>query len=106
MRSASMRHLFAGSRLSEALAAAAWSATNRLATWPPDDLLNTAEADVTEQLVELATIEAPSLARGDARLEPSREVTVKPRTSIGSSTSPLPASRSSSRSPEPLRRSK
>jgi hypothetical protein len=77
MRSASKRHLFAGSPLSEALAEAAWSATNRLAAWPPDDLLVTAEADVTEQLVERATIEVPFLARGDARLEPSREVMVK-----------------------------
>ena len=79
MRSASKRHLFAGSRLSEALAFAAWSATDKLATWPPDDLLNTAEADVTEQLVELAAIEVPFLARGEARLEPSREVMVKAR---------------------------
>ena len=79
MRSASAQHLFAGSRLSEALAAAARNATDKLATWPPDDLLNTAEADVTEQLVSLATIEMPSLARSEARLEPPREVSVESR---------------------------
>jgi hypothetical protein len=77
MRPASAQHLFAGSRLSEALAAAARNATDRLAAWPPDDLLNTAEADVTEQLVRLATIEVPSLARSEARLEPPREVMVE-----------------------------
>ncbi len=66
--------LFTGKRLSEALAAAMQSATDKLAAWPPDDLLNTAEADVTEQLVKQATIEVPSLARSEARLEPSREV--------------------------------
>ena len=79
MRSASAQHLFAGSRLSEALAAAARNATDKLATWPPDDLLNTAEADVTEQLVRLATIEMPSLARSESRLEPPREVSVESR---------------------------
>jgi hypothetical protein len=43
------------------------------------DLLNTAEADITEQLVRLATIEMPSLARSEARLEPPREVSVESR---------------------------
>src|SRR6266568_3784101 len=71
-----MEQLFAGGRLSEALAAAVKSATDKLAAWPPDDLMNTPEADVTEQLVRLATIEVPSLARSDARLGPSREVQV------------------------------
>jgi hypothetical protein len=79
MRPASAQHLFAGSRLSEALAAAAKNATDKLATWPPDDLLNTAEADVTEELVRLATIEVPSLARSEAQLEPPREVLVESR---------------------------
>ncbi len=79
MRSAPMQHLFAGSRLSEVLAAAASQATDRLAAWPPDDLLNMAEADVTDQLVELATVEVPSLARDEARLEPPAEVTVEAR---------------------------
>jgi len=77
VRSASTQYLFAGSRLSEALTAAARNATDRLATWPPDELLNMAEADVTEQLVKLASIEVPSLVRSGARLEPSREVPVQ-----------------------------
>jgi len=79
MRSTSMHYLFAGGRLSEVLAAAASQATDRLATWPPDDLLNTAEADVTEQLVELATVEVPTLARDEARLEPPAEVRTQAR---------------------------
>src|SRR6202000_1824373 len=76
MRSTAGQHLFAGSRLSEALAAAARNATDRLAAWSPDDLLNTAEADVAEELVRLATIEVPALARSEARLEAPPEVMV------------------------------
>ena len=63
------------------LAAAASEATGRLAAWAPADLLSMAEADVTKELVELATFEVPSLARGKAWQEPSAEITV---TKVGS----------------------
>ena len=77
MRPAQIQHLFTGSRLSDVLAAAASKATDGLAAWPPDDLLNTAEADVTEKLIRLAAVEVPSLVRDEARLEPPAEVTVE-----------------------------
>lgn len=67
-------HLFAGSRLRDALSDAARKATDKLAAWPPDDLLNTAEADVTEKLFELASFELPSLKRDKKWLEPPAEV--------------------------------
>lgn len=76
MRSAQIPQLFVGSRLSDALSAAASQAMDRLAAWPPDDLLNTPEADVAEQLIELVSVEAPSLIRNEARLEPPTEVPV------------------------------
>ncbi len=69
MRSASRQLLFAGNRLSEVFTAAVSRAMERLAAWPPNDLLNTAEADVTDELVGLATGEAPSLVRDEARFE-------------------------------------
>jgi hypothetical protein len=72
-----VRHLFVGiHRLSDVLAAAARDAEDRLAARPPDDLLNRTEADLTEQLIEVAMIEAPSLVRHMAYLEPSTEVRV------------------------------
>lgn len=77
MRSAQIPQLFVGSRLSDALSAAASLAIDKLAAWPPDDLLNTPEADVTEQLIELATVEAPSLIRNEARLDLPAEVAVE-----------------------------
>jgi hypothetical protein len=77
VRSAQIPQLFAGSRLSDALSAAASQAMDKLAAWPPDDLLNTPEADVTEQLIELATVEAPSVIRNEARLDLPAEVTVE-----------------------------
>jgi hypothetical protein len=70
------QHLFTGGRLSDVLAKAADKATSRLAAWPADDLLNTPEADVVDQLVQLATVEVPSLQREKAHLEPPTEVTV------------------------------
>jgi hypothetical protein len=72
-----VQQLFAGKPLSEMLAAAAGDAADTLATWPPDGLLNTSEADINEQLIRMATVEAPSLARDKARLEPPREITVQ-----------------------------
>jgi hypothetical protein len=77
VRSAQIPQLFAGSRLSDALSAAASQAIDKLAAWPPDDLLNTPEADVTEQLIELATVEAPSLIRNEAWLDLPAEVAVE-----------------------------
>jgi hypothetical protein len=68
--------LFMGPPLSEVLVIVAGLAMDKLATWPPDDLLNTAEADVTKQLISLAAMQVPSVARDEARLEPPREVTV------------------------------
>jgi hypothetical protein len=79
VRSAPMHYLFTGSRLSEALSTAARQAADMLASWPADDLLNTPEADVTEQLVKLATFEVPDLERDRAWLEPPAEVTVQAR---------------------------
>jgi hypothetical protein len=79
MRSTPIQNLFAGGRLSEKLSAAARKATDRLAAWPPDDLLGTAEADVAQQLIELAGFELPSLERDKAWLEPPAEVTVESR---------------------------
>jgi hypothetical protein len=76
MRSAQVQHLFTGSRLSDVLAVAASRATDGLAAWPADDLLNRAEADVVEELIELATVEVPSLAPDEARIEAPAEVTV------------------------------
>ena len=43
-----VQHLFAGERLSKVLGALGSRAMDRLAVWPPDDLLTTAEADVTD----------------------------------------------------------
>jgi hypothetical protein len=79
VRSTPTPQLFAGGRLSEALAAAAKSARDKLAAWPPDDLLNTPEADVTEQLVRLASVEMPSLVRREAQQEPPLEISVESR---------------------------
>jgi hypothetical protein len=79
MRSARVQHLFAGTRLSEVLSTAASQATDMLATWPPDDLLSIPEADITDQLIKLATMEVPSLAREDAWLEPPVEVMIEVR---------------------------
>lgn len=79
MRSARVQHLFAGTRLSEVLSTAASQATDMLATWPPDDLLSIPEADITDQLIKLATMAVPSLAREDAWLEPPVEVMIEVR---------------------------
>lgn len=76
MTSAPEQHLFSGRPVSEMLADAASEATVRLAAWPPDELLRMPEADVTKELIELATFEVPSLARGKAWQEPSAEITV------------------------------
>ena len=70
-------NLFAGSPLSEVLTAAGSRAMDRLAEWPPDDLLNAEEEDVAEQLIRQATIQVPSMARDQAWLEPPAEVTIQ-----------------------------
>src|SRR5215469_14025770 len=70
-------NLFAVGQLSVLLAAASKEAVDKLAAWPPDDLLNTPEVDVSERLIELATVvRAPSLRRSEAWLEPPSEVKV------------------------------
>jgi hypothetical protein len=66
--------LFGGPPLSDLFRLLGGRAMAGLDAWPPDDLLNTAEADVTEQLISQVTIELPSLARSEARLEPPVEV--------------------------------
>jgi hypothetical protein len=48
-----------------------------LGRWPPDELLSTAEADIIEQLVQLATFDMPSLTHAAAYLEPPAEVTLQ-----------------------------
>lgn len=63
-----------GRLLRDELSDALSNALSMLAEWLPDDLLTAAEADVTEQLVNLATVEPPSLARAAAYLEPPAEV--------------------------------
>jgi hypothetical protein len=73
MESVVIPYLFAGDRLGDVLFAAARQAEKRLAGWPADDLLSREEADVADQLISLATIEVPSLARGKAWLGPPRE---------------------------------
>jgi hypothetical protein len=45
-----------------------------LASWQPDDLLNTPEPDVVERLVTKATVDVPSLLRASAHLAPVTEV--------------------------------
>jgi hypothetical protein len=84
MRPGPPAQLFSGSPLSETLSAAARHAAEMLARWQSDDLLSAAEADVTEQLVRLATFEMPSLSRGEAFLEPPEEVTLQARDYDGS----------------------
>jgi hypothetical protein len=76
MKIAPIQHLFAGSQLTERLSAAASRAADGLATWPPDDLLETSEADIASELIRLAIIEPPSMARGQAWLEPTTEISV------------------------------
>lgn len=78
MESAVIPYLFAGDRLGGVLSAAARRATERLAGWPADDLLSREEADVAEQLISLATMGVPSLARGKAWLGPPREAQPHP----------------------------
>ena len=63
-----------GRLLRDELSDALSNALSMLAEWLPDDLLTAAEADVTEQLVKLAAVEPPSLARAAAYLEPPAEV--------------------------------
>lgn len=66
--------LFDGSPLSEELSARARRAVNWLAAWPSDDFLHTPVADATEALIQMATIEVPSLARQLAQLAPPAKV--------------------------------
>jgi hypothetical protein len=76
MSSAPMQ-LFVGGRLKELLAAASQRAADALSSWQPDDLLNTPEADIAEQLIELATaVEVPVLDRDKAQFEPPTEVSM------------------------------
>jgi hypothetical protein len=77
MGSAPVARLFTGRRLSQALAEVSCQVLELLADWPADDLLGAPEADVVEQLAGLAMLEAPSMARAGARLEPPAEIKLK-----------------------------
>jgi hypothetical protein len=66
--------LFADSHLSDTLQALRRKAHQRLMDWGPDSLLATPEADVTENLLSIASLECPTLRREDAYLlEPEEE---------------------------------
>ena len=71
-----MQYLFTRNRLADVLSAAGGAAMDKLAAWPPDDLLNTPEADVIEQLVGLAALEVPSLERDKKWLDNPAEIKV------------------------------
>jgi hypothetical protein len=68
--------LFVGPLLCNDLALATQHAVDMLMNWPPDEILNGAEADMADSLVRLATFKVPQLDRNNAYLESPTEITM------------------------------
>jgi hypothetical protein len=66
--------LFARGNLRETLATTVQAMNNKLHQWNHDALLNAAEADVIEQLLDEAILECPTLLRDKAEMLPMTEV--------------------------------
>jgi hypothetical protein len=66
--------LFSNNPLDSALEATTKKVTDRLDRWDHDALLNAAQADVIEELIDEATVECPRLRRDQAWMPPSSEV--------------------------------
>lgn len=66
--------LFQGLPLRDNLVSAAQEAFDRLQNWDPDALLNGAETDVVDELLEAATFEVPTIDRAGAYVDEPKEV--------------------------------